>query len=213
MPTPYDNKEWVYIVLDVGVSFSHIYKSNASATTKTALGIQDLDFTSAPTNPVFGAEKPIPGTAVKKGATGWDSSFISSSKKTAAQNDGWSVSKVDFGSIISSSATGALAISKFCTVDGLKRAWNQPKYAINALTGLTYNLETDFGIEECDIADITQYIWNSELPRPARALIINSSGVGGVDRHEVNVADAKIATLPGTARLIDVAYDWAQFAS
>lgn len=213
MPTPYDNKSIVYIPLDVGVSISYIFKTNASGTTKTTLGIEDLDFTSAPTNPVFGIEYPIPGTATKKTATGWDSYFIASAKKTDAQNDGWSVSRVEYGTVIPAAATGALAVSKFCTTSGLKRAWNQPKYAANALTALGYTLDSDFGIEDCDISDITQYIWNSELPRTAVALIVNTSGTGGVDTHRVNVADAKISTLPNTARLVKVPYDWAQYAS
>lgn len=151
-----------------GIRYAFRRPKTVSDTDGATLGHQAMDGASPITNLIMASQNPKPSRASRKRATGYTSSFVSSTAITSAGNAGWQINapKRDGGRARITQFT----VVVYVTVNGIKYAWNIRKTLYNKIKGSL----TALGVKVATTDDAL--VFGATFPKPPSVTITTPQG-------------------------------------
>lgn len=191
MPLNYGEQEWVSVPYRGKL---YVYKTNIPAAVYNDLGITRFNPSQANPNAFYRANSPKPPSFRKKTATGWNSSFVDSSKIPTLLRQGWVKAKNEKVNKRIHLATNSrsLIVTVYVQINNIKYAWNMNKSLYNKLGA---SVRETLGIEDATPDDIYELVFGATVPKPAKVITQVTSG-DSIDTLSTFVAKTKEDNLP-----------------
>jgi hypothetical protein len=182
----YDNTRLAWVVPSTGSEIKYGFRSNIDEATATILG-HTIIAGEYPVGLVIGANSPKPPRASRRQASGYQSSWCSSTAVVAARAAGFTVRAGKRRRARSSSRSATVYVSD----GGLKLAWNIPRTTYQRII---QNDLTALGIKTAGAGD-EDLVFGQSYPKKPRVSFF-ASGADGVDIISTYADPSKLNSLP-----------------